>query len=347
MSAYKKIGSSPGTLVHVGRQKVEKARIHVMDYDPDGLREVELQNVEECFPFRETATVTWINVDGLHQIDVIEALGRHFDIHSLTLEDILHTMQRPKLEEFEDYIFVVLRMLTEKNGDLEDEQISMILGRNFVISFQERSGDVLEPLRERIRHGKGRVRKLGPDYLAYALIDVLVDNYFVVLEKLGDQIELLEAELVSDPTPSSMEQIYAMRTKMIMLRKSVWPLREVISRLERLGSDLIRDSTAVFLRDVYDHTIQVIDTVETYRDMTSGMLDLYLSSISNRMNEIMKMLTIIGSIFIPMTFVAGIYGMNFDYMPELKMHYGYFFAWGLMVAIAGSMFLFFRRKNWI
>ncbi len=347
MSVINKVGKSPGTLLHVGERKAHALRIRVMDYDPSGLQELEVTNIEDCFPFRSTASVTWINIDGLHEVELFDALGRHFDIHPLTLEDILNTHQRPKLEEFEDYLFLIMRMLSQRDGVLQDEQLSVILGRNFVISFQEREGDVLDPLRERIRNGKGRIRRLGPDYLAYALVDVLVDNYFLVLEGMGDQIEHLEDSLVLNPTPEQMEQIYAMRTRMILLRKSVWPLREVISRLERIDSDLIQETTSVFLRDVYDHTIQVIDTIETYRDMTSGMLDLYLSSVSNRMNEIMKVLTIIGSIFIPLTFVAGIYGMNFDNMPELKTEYGYYITIGAMVVVAVSMFLYFRRKKWI
>lgn len=346
MSVRRIIGSSPGTLIHIGEQKTDAARISVIDYDPTSLRELEVDDVKECFQFRETATVTWINVDGLHQVKVIEELGRNFNIHPLTQEDVLHTHQRPKLEEYDEYLFIVLRMLSGSDG-FQDEQLSIVLGANFVFSFQERVGDVLDPLRERIRSGKGRIRKMGADYLAYALVDLLVDHYFLVLEKLGDEIEKLEGVVVTDPTPTTMAQLYEMRSRLILMRKSVWPLREVISRMERLESPLIKKGTAVFLRDVYDHTIQVIDTVETFRDMSSSMLDLYLSSVSNRTNEVMKVLTIIGSVFIPLTFVAGVYGMNFDHMPELRTRYGYFAVLFLMALIAGCMFSFFKRRKWI
>jgi magnesium transporter len=266
------------------------------------------------------------------------------------MEDIMNTEQRPKIEDFDDYIFVVLKMLYYDNDEeeIKAEQISIIVRSNFVLSFQEREGDIFNPLRDRIRNAKGRVRKMGPDYLAYCLLDAIVDNYFVVLEKLGEQIEGMEEELVTNPTPVTLQRIHNLKREMIFLRKSVWPLREVVSRLERGESPLIKESTGIYLRDVYDHTIQVIDTIETYRDMLSGMLDIYLSSISNRMNQVMKVLTIIATIFIPLTFVAGIYGMNFEYMPELKWHWFYPKAfWLVMIGIAGVMLVYFRRKRWL
>jgi len=294
--------------------------------------------------------VTWVNIDGLHDIEIMEKIGKHFGLHPLVLEDILNTEQRPKIEDFDDYIFVVLKMLyyDENEGEIRAEQISIILGSNFVLSFQERVGDIFNPLRDRIRNAKGRVRKMGPDYLAYSLLDAIVDNYFVVLEKLGEQIEGMEEELVTNPTPETLQRIHNLKREMIFLRKSVWPLREVVSRLERGESPLIKEATGIYLRDVYDHTIQVIDTIETYRDMLSGMLDIYLSSISNRMNQVMKVLTIIATIFIPLTFVAGIYGMNFEYMPELKWHWFYPKAfWLVMLGVAALMLVYFRRKRWL
>jgi magnesium transporter len=346
----KTIGLSPGALVHIGKKKIEEVRIRLIDYDEKQLQEKEPKSVEECFPFKDLPTVTWINIDGLHDIKITEKIGKHFKLHPLVLEDILNTEQRPKIEDFDDYIFIVLKMLycDESDAEIRAEQVSIILGSNFVLSFQERVGDIFNPLRDRIRNAKGRVRKMGPDYLAYSLLDAIVDNYFVVLEKLGEQIEGMEEELVTNPTPETLQKIHHLKREMIFLRKSVWPLREVVSRLERGESELIKDSTGIYLRDVYDHTIQVIDTIETYRDMLSGMLDIYLSSISNRMNQVMKVLTIIATIFIPLTFVAGIYGMNFEYMPELKWHWFYPKAfWLVMLGVAALMLVYFRRKKWL
>jgi magnesium transporter len=332
----------------VGEQKMDAARITIIDYDEIHLLEKEVKQVEECFAFKETPTITWLNIDGLHEVEVIEKIGNHFGIHSLVLEDIVHTSQRPKIEDFEDYIFIVLKMLEydEATDEIMDEQFSLILGKNFVITFQENIGDVFDPLRERIRFNNVRLRKSKTDYLAYAMIDAVVDNYFIILEKLGERIEYLEDELLSKPTINTLSQIHHLKRKLITLRKSVWPLREVINSLERGDSNLISEAINIFMRDVYDHTIQVIETLETYRDMMAGMLDTYLSSVSNKMNEVMKVLTIIATIFIPLTFFAGIYGMNFDYMPELKWRWGYFAVWGLMVLIGLGMIFYFRRKKW-
>jgi magnesium transporter len=345
----RKAGLPPGSLVHIGEKKTERTKITIMDYDEQTFQGKEAKTVEECFAFKETATVTWINIDGVHDSEVVGKLGSHFGVHPLILEDIMTTQQRPKMEDMGDYIFIVLRMLSlsEKKREVRSEQVSLILGSNFVISFQETEGDVFDSVRDRIRSGKGRLRKMGPDYLAYTLIDSIVDNYFLTLEKLGEKVEFIEEELVSDPGRKTLQEIHILKREMIYLRKSVWPLREVISGLERVESDLIKESTGIFLRDVYDHTIQVIDTVETYRDMLSGMLDMYLSSVSNRMNEVMKVLTIIATIFIPLTFIAGVYGMNFRYMPELGWRWGYFIVLGLMVVIGILMVLFFRRKKWM
>jgi magnesium transporter len=265
------------------------------------------------------------------------------------LEDILNTEQRPKMEEFGDYLYFVLKMLYpgENNDEIEAEQISIILGSNFVISFQEHEGDVFNAVRERIRKNKGRVRKSGADYLAYALMDSIVDNYFLILEQIGERIEATEQQLTENPTPETLHAIRDLKREMIFLRKSVWPLREVISNLERCESPLIHESLGAYLRDVYDHTIQIIDTVESLRDMISGLLDVYLSSISNRMNEVMKVLTIFASIFIPLTFVAGVYGMNFKFMPELEWGWGYFAVLCVMALTAGTLLVYFRRKKWL
>jgi len=319
------------------------------DYNEAQFQEKEAKTIEECLPFKDKPTVTWINIDGVHQVEIMEKIGAHFGIHPLILEDIMNTGQRPKMEDFEDYIFVVVKMIyyDEKDNEIKAEQVSLLIGLNFVISFQEKEGDVFNPIRDRIRKAKGRIRKMGADYLAYALIDTIVDHYFIVLEKLGEKIEDMEEELVTNPTPETLQTIHNLKRELIVLRKSIWPLREVISVLERGESPLIHESTSIYLRDVYDHTIQVVDTIETFRDMVSGMLDVYLSSVSNRMNEVMKVLTIIATIFIPLTFIAGIYGMNFKYIPELEWHWGYFTVILGMVIIGFGMVLYFRNKKWL
>lgn len=350
-----KAGLPPGTLVYIGEKKVGDVCITYLDYDEENFEEKQVANIEECLKFKDTPTVTWINIDGLHNVEIIEKLGRRFELHPLILEDILHTGQRPKLEDFEKYIFVVLIMLSY-NGDnqtIETEQVSIVLGCNFVISFQERIGDVFERIRDRLRNAKGRIRKMGSDYLAYALLDAVVDSYFSILEKMGEKIEVLEEELVADPTEQTLQQIHRLKRELIILRRSVWPLREVISGLQRTESTLIKESTNLYLRDVYDHTIQIIDTIESFRDMVSGMVDLYLSSISNKMNSVMKVLTIIATIFIPLTFIAGIYGMNFNAekspfnMPELDWYWGYPVALLAMVVVAIIMLIYFRKKKWL
>jgi magnesium transporter len=346
--ASKKVGLPPGALVHIGEKKAAEVKITIMDYDETHFQEREAKTIEECLPFKDEPTVTWINVDGLHEVEILEQIGDLLGLHPLVLEDILNTGQRPKVEDFDEYIFIVLKMLYDDKGNgITIEQISLILGPNFVMSFQEREGDVFSPIRERIRSGRGRIRKMGADYLAYALLDSVVDSYFIVLERLGERIEFLEEELVTNPTTETLQTIHDLKREMVFLRKSVWPLREIISGLERGESALIQESTGIYLRDVYDHTIQVIDTIETFRDMVSGMLDIYLSSVSNRMNEVMKVLTIIATIFIPLTLIAGIYGMNFQYMPELGWRYGYPMVWLIMLVIAGVMVVYFRRKRWL
>ncbi len=345
----KKAGLPPGTLVHIGEKKIDVVRITYIDYDEQNFEEKQVTNIEECFKFKDTKTVTWINIDGIHDIVLIEKLGKQFDLHPLILEDILNTDQRPKLEDFDNYLFIVLKMLSynDEKQMVEAEQVSLVLGNNFLISFQERVGDVFEIIRDRIRNAKGRIRKMGADYLAYTLMDAIVDSYFAVLEKLGEKIESMEEQLVTDPGEKTPQQIHSLKREMIFLRKSVWPLREVISGLQRADSQLIDESTGIYLRDVYDHTIQIIDTIESSRDMVSGMLDIYLSSISNKMNAVMKVLTIIATLFIPLTFVAGIYGMNFENMPELKWRWGYACVWAVMATVAVIMLFYFRRKKWL
>lgn len=317
--------------------------------------ETTITNIEECFPFKDKPTVSWINIDGIHDTDLIEKVGKQFGLHPLLLEDIVNTGQRPKMEDFDEHLFIVLKMFYyhEKRDEVISEQISLILGKTYVISFQEEAGDVFDPIRDRIRKCKGRIRKMGADYLAYALLDAVVDNYFGVLERFGEKIERIEENLVVDPNPEKLHAIHSLKREMVLLRKSVWPLRELVSGLERSESPLITESTGIYLRDVYDHTIQVIDTIETFRDMLSGMVDLYMSSISNKMNQVMQVLTIIATIFIPLTFIAGVYGMNFDpatspfNLPELGWYWGYPMVWVVMIVVAILMIIYFKKKNWL
>lgn len=335
--------------MYIGEKKPEVVRITIMDYDGEQFLEKQLEKVEDCFPFKDKPSVTWINVSSIHAERSVRTLGERFGLHPLVEEDILNTDQRPKMEDFADYIYLVLKMLQwdGDNGEIAIEQVSLIIGSNFVISFQEREGDVFDPIRDRIRTGKGRIRKMGADYLAYSLVDAIVDGYFMVLERLGDKIEEIENELISTPGQRTLGEIHRLKRESLFIRKSIWPLREVVHGMGRAESSLISDATSLYLRDVYDHTVQVIDTMETFRDMLAGMLDTYLSSLSNRMNEVMKVLTIIATIFIPLTFVAGIYGMNFKNMPELDWRWGYTMALAVMATVAVGMVFYFRKKKWL
>jgi magnesium transporter len=347
--AGKKAGQAPGTLVHIGEQKVEQTAVDVLDYDADRLLEKKSIPVEDCHAFRDTQAVTWINVSGIHDTALIERLGRQHNLHPLVLEDIVHTGQRPKIEDHGDYVYIVLTMLyfDERGREIKAEQVSIVLTKTVVLSFQEAPEDVFNPIRNRIRTAKGRIRRMGADYLCYALLDAVVDEYFLMLEKVAEKIELLQEELMNTPDSGTLKAVHGLRQEMIFLRKSVWPLREVISNLERGEQALISESTRIYFRDVYDHTVQVIETAETFRDVIAGMLDMYLSSVSNRMNEVMKVLTVIATIFIPLTFIAGIYGMNFTYMPELKWRWGYPAVWGVIVCCALGMVVYFKKKKWL
>jgi magnesium transporter len=345
-----KIGLAPGTLVHIGEKKAEKVVIRVLAYNSEKLIEKELKSVEECLEFKGRFDINlWINVDGLDKVDIIEKLGSYFNIHPLTLEDILNTEQRPKTEDYDSYIYTVLKMmlLDKEKEEIIIDQVSIIIGPNYLLSFQERKGDVFDPVRERFENPASRLRKSGVDYLAYSLIDSMVDSYFLILEYFGDEIEDLEEELVIHPRPETLTTIQKYKRGMITLRKAVWPLRELINGLQRVESDLIRENTSIYLRDIYDHTIQIIDSVEELRDILSSMVDIYLSSVSYRMNDVMKVLTVIATIFIPLTFIVGVYGMNFENMPELKWRWGYPVVMLCMAFIAISMFTYFKKRRWV
>ena len=345
----KQVGLAPGTLIHVGEKKIERTELTVIDYDPERLDHRDDVSVEDCVDLKETDSVSWINLYGLHDIELIERLGKNFGILPLALEDILNTTHRPKFEQQEAYILIILKMLTfdEAQESVDDEQFSFVFGPRYVLSFQERHGDIFDNVRERLLRKSGRIRHRGTDYLVYALIDSVVDNYFHILEKIGDRLTTLEQDLINDPTPDCLNRIYHFKNQLLLLRKSIWPLREVIAEMQKEESGLIDASTQVFLRDPYDHSIQVIDTVEIFRDSVSGLLDLYMSSVSNRMNEVMKVLTIMASVFIPLTFIAGIYGMNFQNMPELSWKLGYPMILAVMAVCGLGMLLYFKRKRWL
>ncbi len=344
----RKKGLPPGTLVHVGEKKTEAVKILVIDYNEKNFNICDVQSISECDSSIGEPRVRWVDVVGIHRVDVIEEIGRIYNLHPLVMEDILNTNQRPKIDDWDDYSYMVLKALQfdAARGEIVPEQISIILGRDFVVTLQEREGDDFIPIIDRILNDKGRVRKSGADYLVCALIDSIVDNYFGILEKIGEKIEVIEDELIADPREGTAGAIHSLKREMIFLRKAVWPLREAISALERGESSMINDSTLVYFKDVYDHVIQIIDTIELFRDMLSGMIDVYLSSINNRMNQVMKLLTIITTIFIPLSFIAGVYGMNFRFMPELEWRWGYLSVIMVMIGTALLMVFYFRRKKW-
>jgi magnesium transporter len=344
-----KSGMPPGSLVHIGASPDKSVQVSVMTYNSSAVDEHTYQQADQYRQLSRSNGVTWINIEGVHDVEAIRHIGECHSFHSLVLEDIVNTVQRPKIEDYGDYLFIVLRMLRpSEQGGFSSEQLSLILGPDYLFTFQEGiKGDVFDGARGRIRNGKGKIRTMGPDYLAYALIDAVVDSYFSVLENFGERIVDVEEQLALTPNHSALQLINSMKKEIIFLRKSVWPLREAISVLERGDTVLLHDSTRFYFRDVYDHTVQVIDTVETYRDLLSGMLDLYLSSISNRTNEVMKFLTVIGTIFMPLTFLVGVYGMNFKHLPELEWYNGYFALWGVMITISLLMVLYFKKRRWL
>jgi magnesium transporter len=337
----------PGTVEADVSLQAQRVVITVLQFNESFIEEKVFYNLSDFKDISSTSYVTWINVDGIHDASVIEKIGSLYEIHPLTLEDIANTDQRPKFEDYENYVVVMMKMLYY-DSELHNEQLSVVLKNNVVITFQENhGGDAFYPIRKRLKEAKGRVRKYGADYLCYALIDAVVDSYFNILEVIGDKIELMDEQLIAEPTPDTLQVLHSMKREMIFLRKSVWPVRDMVNSLERSETTLIQPSTDVYLRDVHDHVIRVIETVENYRDLINGMMDIYLSSLSNKMNEVMKVLTIISTLFIPVTFIVGVYGMNFDYMPELRSPYGYGATWLVMLIIMMSLLYYFRRKKWL
>ncbi|MFX1389933.1 MAG: magnesium/cobalt transporter CorA [Promethearchaeota archaeon] len=345
----KKIGLPPGTLIYTGDKIAEKTTIKLTDYNENLYNLKEFEDIQINLTKIESPFIRWIDVYGIAKVKVIEEIGHQFDLHPLVLEDILSPNQRSKLEDYGNYIFAVLKKLiwNPETQDFEHEQISLILGENYVISFQERDTKIFNPIYERIQVPKGRVRMMGADYLFYVLIDIIIDDYFIVLEKVGEEIENLEDTLIKNPEPETLQYIYRLKRSSIELRKSIWPIREVINKLQREQSNLIKDDLQIYLRDIYDHVFRITDLLENYRDIIFGMLDMYLSSVSNRMNDIMKVLTIISTVFIPLSFLAGFYGMNFLYMPEFSNPLAYPLLIIIMITIALVMLYFFKRKRWI
>ncbi|MBE2225966.1 MAG: magnesium/cobalt transporter CorA [Ignavibacteria bacterium] len=347
----KPAGLPPGTAIYTGDvPKGEKISVNMLDYKGQVVTEKEIIDPAECKIFTQKDSISWIDVEGIHDAEMVQKIAAAISLHPLVVEDILNVEQRAKMEEYDGYIYLVLKMfhLGKKSSEIIPEQVSIILAKNYVVTFQEGiEGDTFHEIRTRIRNNKGIINNMTSDYLVYSLIDSIIDSYFSILEVFGERIEHLEEELVNNPQKRTLTEIYRIKREMLYIRKSIWPLREAISRLERGESELVSRNTHLYLRDVYDHTINVLDTIETYRDMLSGMIDIYLSSISNRLNETMKYLALISTIFIPMTFIATVYGMNFEIMPELKWAQGYWFALGLMLTMGLGFYIYFKRKKWV
>ena len=341
------IGAPPGTLFYNGEVRNEPIKITLIEFNETEYFEDEYYDIEDCISHVKPNMIKWINVGGIHKPELVEQIGKIYNIHPLTLEDIVHIDQRPKFEDYEHYVIAMMKMISY-SSQVDSEQLAIILLENTVISFQEpHGGDAFDIIRNRLRTAKGRVRKLGADYLAYALMDAVVDCYFTCIEKIGDKVEEIEEDIINDSDKKSLLELYHLKREMIYLRKQVWPLRDMINNMIRSETQLINSSTDIYLRDLSDHVTRIIDTVETYRDLLSGIMDIYLSTNANKMNEVMKVLTIMSSIFIPVTFIVGVYGMNFENMPELKSQNGYYFVWGIMLSVIGGLLFYFKKKKWM
>lgn len=344
----KTVNQIPGTMTYVGRKETAQTRLDVIDYNQDSYERFSSTTTQDAFRFVDEDKVTWFNIDGLSNVGEIQKLGEHYELHPLVMEDIVNTGQRPKIEEYPDYLFIVAKMLYYRDGNIENEHISMIVGKNYLLTFQESEVDVFDPVRERLESAKGRIRSRSADYLMFALLDSVIDNYFLVIDDMSDRIETLEASLfINKPNDNITHEIQELKQTILRIRRSVFPLREVVSRLEKMENGLIKSNTINYIRDLHDHILQITENIEIYREMIWGLMDLYMTTISNRMNEVMKVLTIMASIFIPLTFIAGIYGMNFEYMPELEWKYSYFVLWGVMIVVFLFMLYYFKRKKWL
>jgi magnesium transporter len=347
--ASEKSGLPPGSLVHVGEVHENEHKITVIDYNKTTLTRRTINSIEELEPYKGTDTITWVIVDGLQDVSIIDAIGQHFSIHPLILEDILNTHQRPKFEEFDDYLFIVVKALAVPDDEfgVDYEQVSLLLLNNIVFTFKEKPDAIFDPLFTRLDNEKSQIRTLGADYLTYIIMDSIVDEYFTLQDTFDELIEAVEDELLANPTAQTLATIQKIRRELIFLRRSVSPLRELLSGILRSESPLLDAKTQRYFRDVYDHVIRVTEAIESYRDLIAGMLDIYLSSVSNKMNETMKVLTVFASIFIPLTFIAGVYGMNFEFMPELKWRWGYPALWLVFIGVSVSLLRFFKKKHWL
>jgi len=340
----------PGTVLHhEDETSLEPVRINLVNYNDSNLTERNSTKFSADFFHKEAGEKSWIDVVGIHNSNLIEKIGQHFNLHPLTIEDILNNEQRPKIEDNPNYVYLVVHMIgfDQESLKIDIEQVSLIMGKDYVLSFQEKSGDTFDPVRKRLEIAKGKIREAGPDYLVYSLVDAIVDNYFLVIEQLGNALDQLEDELLDNLQRETFNKTHALKKELMAIRRSVWPMREVVSKMERDQYLQIHDDMNIYIRDLYDHTIEIIDTVEVYRETVGGLVDLYQSMSSNKMNEVMKVLTIISTIFIPLTFITGLYGMNFHYIPELDWRYGYFMVWGISIALVVVMLIVFRRKKWI
>ena len=349
---YKTKNLPPGTMTYKGKKQSEVTSYEVICYNQETINRYDTKNISEVLSLTKKGANSWININGLNNLKEIEQIGSHYNIHPLTLEDIVNTTHRPKIDEFDNYLFLVFKMIyfsnVEDENSLMYEQVSMVVGNNYVLTFQEADGDIFNDLRERLKNEKGRIRNNGSDFLMYALLDAIVDHYLTVIEAFGDKIEDLEAKIFKSNSDDSTTPnlIQALKQEILKIRRSVFPFREVVNRLEKIDCPIIDPKTHSFIRDLYDHIVHVSEFVDLYREMVRGLMDLHMTIMSNKMNEIMKVLTIMASIFIPLTFMAGVYGMNFDNMPELQYRYSYFILWGLMILVFISMVIYFKRKKW-
>lgn len=347
--ASEKAGLPPGSLVHVGEVMEPDTKVFLIDYNHDHIEEQQGYSMDQILRYKDSDTITWLVIEGLTSVDIVENIGTVFNIHPLVLEDILNTHQRPKLEEYDDYLYIVLKSLLSENEhfSVSYEQVSLLVLDNFVITFKEKKDDLLHPVIQRIKSSRGRFRALGTDYLTYAILDTIVDKSFELIDTLDASVNVLEDDVFSSPTQETLNKIQNFKREIIHIRRNISPIRELLSGLIRSESELIHEHTQVYFRDVFDHAIRVLESVESYREILSGLLEIYISSISNKMNEVMKVLTVFASIFIPLTFLAGIYGMNFEYMPELKWKWAYPTLWIAFITIPAVLLVYFRKKKWL
>jgi len=348
-NASKKLGLPPGSLVHVGNVLGTVSRLSLVDYSKDHLEERQIHSLDEILEYKDSNTVTWVIIEGLADVDTIEKIGQLFDVHPLVLEDILNTHQRPKFEEYDDYLYIVLKSLTKSTDTFEvnAEQISLLVIKNFLFTFREQTDDLFTPILQRIKNSKGHLRDLGSDYLMYAILDTIVDQNFILIDALDESVTVLEDDLLSEPTHETLNAIQRLKRETISIRRNISPIRELLAGILRSESPLLTENTHIYLRDVSDHSIRVLESVETYRDILSSLVEIYMSSVSNKMNEVMKVLTVFAAIFIPLTFLAGIYGMNFEYMPELKWKWGYPTIWAVFAVIPIVLIIYFKKKKWL